>query len=105
MFDSDSEIDNEEISKEFKINIEYAQRFEHNKKREEKAHLEEKYKDYSSGTDSEDAVVEDSDGELITPQVDAQIMTTITMLRRKDKSIYDTATSYFKGICLLGANC
>ncbi|KAJ2784876.1 Ribosome biogenesis protein Kri1 [Coemansia interrupta] len=50
-----------------------------------------------SGSDSSDEsdVEEDDIGELITPELDAQIMKTLTALRSKDKSIYDNSTNFF----------
>ena len=85
------DLDQEEIEG-FSINENYAKRFEYNKKRQELEELSLKYKDQTSDSDSE---IEDEDGELITPQVDAQIMKTITLLQKKSKEIYDGEKKYF----------
>lgn len=80
----------------FSINKGFAKRFEHNKKREEKQKLEELYGSEDED-DSESDEVEDEDGELITPQLDAQIMKTIHLLQKRDSSMYDPATNCFNG--------
>ncbi|KAJ1828914.1 Ribosome biogenesis protein Kri1, partial [Coemansia sp. RSA 2703] len=50
----------------------------------------------SSAESSDESDVEEDDiGELITPELDAQIMKTLTALRSKDKSIYDNNTNFF----------
>ncbi|KAJ1960548.1 Ribosome biogenesis protein Kri1, partial [Dipsacomyces acuminosporus] len=63
----------------------------------------EKYLSDSSsgeGSDSEEStdesdVEEDEHGELVTPEIDAQIMKTLTALRSKNKSIYDGSVNFF----------
>jgi protein KRI1 len=50
--------------------------------------------DYSS-TDSEEDVVEDEDGELVTPAVEAQILRTLAEIRSRDGKIYDPNTKFF----------
>lgn len=49
--------------------------------------------DYTS--DSESDAVEDEDGELVTPAIDAQILRTLADLRAKDSKIYDPAVKFF----------
>ncbi|KAJ2635600.1 Ribosome biogenesis protein Kri1 [Coemansia sp. RSA 1286] len=52
--------------------------------------------DESSEESSEESdIEEDENGELITPELDAQIMKTLTALRSKDKSIYDSKVNFF----------
>ncbi|KAJ2707006.1 Ribosome biogenesis protein Kri1 [Coemansia sp. IMI 203386] len=52
--------------------------------------------DESSEESSEESdLEEDENGELITPELDAQIMKTLTALRSKDKSIYDSKVNFF----------
>ncbi|KAJ1839806.1 Ribosome biogenesis protein Kri1, partial [Coemansia sp. RSA 2703] len=51
--------------------------------------------DSSAESSDESDVEEDDIGELITPELDAQIMKTLTALRSKDKSIYDNNTNFF----------
>ncbi|KAI9505214.1 KRI1-like family C-terminal-domain-containing protein [Coemansia spiralis] len=47
--------------------------------------------DSSSESDAE----EDENGELVTPELDAQIMKALTALRSKDKTIYDSNVNFF----------
>ncbi|WBW70907.1 ribosome biogenesis protein Kri1 [Schizosaccharomyces osmophilus] len=85
----------------FKINENFAKRFEHNKKREEKQKLEEKYgKDLAKQNVSEDEdesseESEDSEGELVTPEVDAAILKILTKIRNKDPDIYNNGQQFF----------
>ncbi|EPS35983.1 hypothetical protein H072_10412 [Dactylellina haptotyla CBS 200.50] len=104
--------DSEEPS--FKINEEYAKRFEHNKKREELHRLEEKYgksasskrrktdgsddsdaDSLASSDDSSSSSDEDEIGELVTNDIDAQIKATITAIRSKDPRVYDAKSNFF----------
>ncbi|KAJ2404285.1 Ribosome biogenesis protein Kri1, partial [Coemansia sp. RSA 2531] len=49
-----------------------------------------------SGSSSEESdAEEDENGELITPEIDAQIMKALSALRSKDKSIYDSKVNFF----------
>ncbi|GFP59409.1 protein KRI1 homolog [Trichoderma asperellum] len=80
----------------FKVNEEYARRFEHNKKREEKHRLEEKLKregdDEDSSSSDED---EDEDGFLATEDLDVQISATLQAIRNKDPRVYDKETTFY----------
>ncbi|KAJ2456179.1 Ribosome biogenesis protein Kri1 [Coemansia sp. RSA 2336] len=56
--------------------------------------------DSSDSSDSEDSEsssdeIEDENGELITPEVDAQIMKTLTALQSKDTSVYNPKVNFF----------
>ncbi|KAI8902729.1 KRI1-like family-domain-containing protein [Globomyces pollinis-pini] len=97
IFDDDDEVIADTTN--FNINKEYAKRYEHNKKREQTQQLQEKYKNElndSGSIDSEsDSEVEDENGELITPQIDAQIMKTIALIRAKDNEVYDQSKTFF----------
>lgn len=94
----------------FKINEEFAKRFEHNKKREEKHRLEEKYgqsngnkrnrfgdaavsSDESSDSDDES---EDDAAELATEDVDTEIFDVLKAIKEKDPRVYDANTKFFK---------
>ncbi|RDW71228.1 hypothetical protein BP6252_07791 [Coleophoma cylindrospora] len=111
--DSDSSEDESaggvELEGGFKINEEYAKRFEHNKKREELQRLEEKYEkpvqpvkgqygdkyDEDSDSSSED---EDDDGFLATEDLDAEISATLQAIRSKDPRVYDEKVTFYKPI-------
>ncbi|KAF2231313.1 Krr1-domain-containing protein [Viridothelium virens] len=89
----------------FKINQEYAKRFEHNKKREERQRLEEKYgksngingeEPSESDESSSEDESEDDEGLLATQDVDAEIMDTLHAIRSRDPRIYDKNKTFFK---------
>ncbi|KAK5108737.1 hypothetical protein LTR62_007884 [Meristemomyces frigidus] len=106
-FDSDASDDvdaghvNSLSGKEFAINEDYAKRFEYNKKREEKARLEEKYGEVKddggdgSEEDSEDES-EDDDAELADETLDAEIFDTLRALKSKDPRIYDSNAKFYR---------
>ncbi|KAJ2499660.1 Ribosome biogenesis protein Kri1 [Coemansia sp. RSA 1972] len=49
-----------------------------------------------SGSDSDsDSEAEDDNGDLISPELDAQIMKTLTALQSKDSSVYDEKVNFF----------
>ena len=87
------------VEEELKVNKDYAKRFNERKQREEKSRLEEKYGSASSddddSEDSESMAEEDEDGSLLTPAVDAQILTTISAIRAQDPALYDPTKSFF----------
>ncbi|KHO00694.1 ribosome biogenesis protein Kri1 [Metarhizium album ARSEF 1941] len=95
--DCDSEAGGAQLEEsDFRVNEEYARRFEHNKKREERHKLEEKFK--GSGKDQDDDEddessssneTEDEDGFLATEDLDAQISATLHAIRNKDPRLYD----------------
>ncbi|KAH8815718.1 KRI1-like family C-terminal-domain-containing protein [Xylogone sp. PMI_703] len=108
---SDSESGGAQLGAEFKINEEYARRFEHNKKREELQRLEEKYSkktkqrpgddDDDEDDDDEDSSsdeTEDDDGFLATEDLDAEISATLQAIRNKDPRVYDNKTTFYKPI-------
>ncbi|KAI1268247.1 KRI1-like family C-terminal-domain-containing protein [Xylariaceae sp. FL1019] len=91
------------------INKDYAKRFEHNKKREERMRLEEKYKatgrnpkhrDDGSGDDDDESgsssdETEDEDGFLATEELDAQISATLQAIKNKDPRVYDGKSTFY----------
>ncbi|GAM82268.1 hypothetical protein ANO11243_002470 [Dothideomycetidae sp. 11243] len=97
--------ESDEGATNFKINEDYAKRFEHNKKREERHRLEEKYKgqgrsfpgqnedDSESDSTSEE---EDDDGDLVTGVLDDEIFATLKALKSKDPRIYDKGTTFYR---------
>ncbi|RDL40694.1 Uncharacterized protein BP5553_00673 [Venustampulla echinocandica] len=96
---------------ELKINKEFANRFEHNKKREELHQLEEKYKKdakpangklygdkYDEDSESSDDEDEDDEGFLATEDLDAEISATLQAIRNKDPRLYDEKVTFYKPI-------
>ncbi|KAL4922701.1 KRI1-like family-domain-containing protein [Aspergillus aurantiobrunneus] len=83
----------------FKINEEYARRFEHNKRREEMQQLEAKLgkSDDEEESSSEDEE-EDDDAELATEAVDAEILETIKAIRSKDPRVYDQNVTFYNSL-------
>ncbi|KKZ58463.1 ATP-dependent Clp protease, protease subunit [[Emmonsia] crescens] len=101
----------------FKINEEYAKRFEYNKKREELQQLEDKYgkstglgkrkkpgdgdaatadgSEEGSSSESED---EDDEGVLATEALDREIFDTLNAIRSKDPRVYDTNVKFYSEI-------
>ncbi|KAJ3312781.1 hypothetical protein HDV04_002746 [Boothiomyces sp. JEL0838] len=89
--------DDEEVKAEITINKSYAKKYEYNKKRQELEQCNELLIEYE-GVDSEESSssedeVEDDVGELVTPEVDAQILKTISMIKAKDSKVYDPQES------------
>ncbi|KAF9243196.1 KRI1-like family C-terminal-domain-containing protein [Melanogaster broomeanus] len=99
--DSDGEENNQNT---LTINEHYAKAFQYKKEREELAQLKEKYgSDYaesglSESDDSDDSedTEEDSDGEELTPAVDAAILRTLARIRKKDPVIYEDGRNVYE---------
>ncbi|KAF8331256.1 Krr1-domain-containing protein [Amanita rubescens] len=86
--------DNEETH-QLTVNEHFAKAYQHRKEREELQKLKDKYgSDFEEeegsdeSTDSESAESEDEDGQELTPAVDAAILRTLAMIKRKDPAIY-----------------
>ncbi|KAI9844322.1 MAG: KRRI-Interacting protein 1 [Thelocarpon superellum] len=98
----------------FKINQEFARRFDHNKKREELHRLEEKYGKGSAGghfrasrtrddgkdqqesdDDSSTSEEEDDEAFLATEQLDAEISATLAAIKSKDPRVYDEKVTFY----------
>ncbi|KAF2101271.1 Krr1-domain-containing protein, partial [Rhizodiscina lignyota] len=93
----------------FKVNEEYAKRFEHNAKRAELHRLEEKYgkskpktsrKEDNGDDDSDESTSEseDDEGELATERLDAEISATLNAIRSKDPRVYDKSSKFYSAI-------
>ncbi|EED20115.1 ribosome biogenesis protein Kri1 [Talaromyces stipitatus ATCC 10500] len=96
----------------FKINEEYARRFEYNKKREERQQLEAKLGKTSINSrnqgdgdeqsndeeDSSDEEEEDEDGELATEALDTEIFATLDAIRSKDPRVYDKNAKFYSEV-------
>ncbi|KAK7521153.1 KRI1-like family C-terminal-domain-containing protein [Phyllosticta citriasiana] len=98
--DSASSSDESEV--DFKINSEYARRFEYNKRRDEMQRLEEKYGKSKIGKDdagsddgSSDSEEEDDDGILATVDLDKEISNTLNAIRNKDPRVYDDKVKFY----------
>ncbi|KAH0558537.1 hypothetical protein GP486_004806 [Trichoglossum hirsutum] len=96
-----------------KINEEFANRFEHNKKREEMHRLEEKYgkssvtqkrkvedvddgnSDAPDSEESSDSEEDDDEGILVTAALDAEISATIQAIRTKDPRVYNEQSIFY----------
>ena len=80
---------NEDAAGQLSVNKDFAEKFEQKKQQEELSRLEEKYgkgkvDDVQGSTDTE-SEEEDEDGELLTPSVDAQILTTLGNHQGKER--------------------
>ncbi|SPO02775.1 related to protein KRI1 [Cephalotrichum gorgonifer] len=91
--DSDSDADDGGV--QLKVNEEYAKRFEHNKKREERQKLEEKYKGDGDSESDSTSESEDEDAFLATEDLDVHISETLNALKSKDPRIYDKNVKFF----------
>ncbi|KAI9680966.1 MAG: KRRI-Interacting protein 1 [Trizodia sp. TS-e1964] len=101
----------EGVEAKFKINEEFAKRFEHNKKREEMHKLEEKYGNLSASNKRKHANVEndekysdgssstsedeDDDGFLATEALDAEIAATLHAIKSKDPRVYKAESKFY----------
>lgn len=85
----------------FGLNKDFAQAYETKKRNEELSKLQDKYgKDYTLSDEEdeeEDLSDDDSDAELVTPQVDAAILRTLAKIRQKDPSVYEEGREVFDG--------
>lgn len=85
----------------FKINTDYAKRFEHNKKREELQRLQEKYGDEvdddgAAGSEEDsDSETEDEEAVLATEALDAEIFATLNAIKNKDPRVYDEKVTFY----------
>ncbi|KAG9307776.1 hypothetical protein G9A89_023341 [Geosiphon pyriformis] len=81
------------------INQDFAKRYEERKRGEELSKLKEKYGDRAIKEDEEESSSsseeEDEFGELVTPEVDLQIMKTITAIRARNPKVYDPRADFF----------
>lgn len=93
--DADASADDDAI---LTVNEDYAKRFKHNKEREDRMRLEEKYgkdtklEESESSSEDED---EDDDAELVTHELDNEIFETLQAIRSKDPRIYDKNSKFY----------
>jgi len=104
--DGDSDDDDDEnvalkSASGFNINTKFAREYEQRKRREEltkhrKVNFDLDEDDVDGNEDdSSSSESEDEEGELLTPQLDAQIVKTLKALRRKDESVYDKNATFY----------
>lgn len=60
--------------------------------------------DVDDSDDSEDTE-EDSDGEELTPAVDAAILRTLALIRKRDPAIYEGGRQVFEGVFRFSRSC
>ena len=109
-------IQTDDNSNEFDLKIDkaYAKNYEEKKQREEYSklkeihggdiysnlsdqdHLSTRGLDDQEGSNSSSSEEEDEIGELITPELDAQILRTISLIRSKDPVVYDGTKNFFE---------
>ncbi|KAI9334272.1 KRI1-like family C-terminal-domain-containing protein [Obelidium mucronatum] len=89
----------EDTNAEFSINKSFAQKYEERKKAEEISFLKDRYGDRydeeDDASDSESDEEEDENGELLTKELDLQILKTIGIIRSKKPEIYDPKKVFF----------
>ena len=79
------------------INQEFADRYLHNKQRDELHRLQDQYDQSGSDESSEsEDETEDEDGDELTPNIDAAIFRTLAKIRSKDASLYDSSVNVFE---------
>jgi len=96
----------------FSINSKYAQEYQSRKQKEELVKERERRQRYgedddddgdsdndddSSSSSSSSSTDEDEDAELLTPNLDRDILKTINALRNKDETIYNSNVRFFSG--------
>lgn len=83
----------------FKINDDYAKRFEHNQKRADLHRLEEKYGKGAPQEESEESSTdesEDDEADLVTADLDDEIFATLNAIKNKDPRVYDEKVKFYK---------
>lgn len=115
----------DEDNAQLSVNAAFALKYEEKKKSEELSNLRDKYGhlehinaerleqlasgvafgeaagedlneiDSESDSDSESGVDEDETGQLVTPEIDAQILRTIAAIRTRDPRCYDASSTFF----------
>ncbi|KAH8692870.1 KRI1-like family C-terminal-domain-containing protein [Talaromyces proteolyticus] len=90
--ESESDGDNNGVSG-FKINKEFARKYEHNQKRKERAELQRKFA--TNEEDDSEEEDEDEDGELATEALDSEIQATLSAIKSKDPRLYDKNVNFY----------
>jgi len=85
-----------EIEDAFTINEQFASKYESRKKSEELSRLRDKYGSDLGESDSSSDEEEDENGELVTPEIDSQIVKVIEQIRLKDPIVYIKDKNFFE---------
>ena len=80
----------------FKINEQFAKKFEYNQRRQLLEKGQQKYGDLDSGSESDEVEEEDDDGELINTRVEEKFLETIALIRENDPKIKQVTEDLFK---------
>ncbi|BGO92911.1 hypothetical protein NBRC10512_006073 [Rhodotorula toruloides] len=84
----------------FKVNEQFAEKYEQKKRGEELSKLQDKYgKDYQLPEDDDESTdysTDDEAAELVTPEVDAAILRTLAKIRARDPSVYEQGREVFE---------
>ena len=94
LFDADDGSSDEAEETSLKVNKSYAKRFETRKRIQETAQLKAKYGDEAE--DDSDEESEDDEAKMLTPALDAQILTTIEKIRNKRPELYEAGSTFFE---------
>jgi protein KRI1 len=86
----------DETSSAFKINKDFAKRFEHNKRRELLERGRDKFGSLLDGESESSESEEDDDGELINAAVEKKFLETIAMIRDNDPKLKKVQGELFK---------
>eukprot|EP01031_Cornospumella_fuschlensis_P034425 gene34425-41666_t len=90
---SDDDSDADQTAGSLRVNKAFASKYEERKRRDELA----KARDLlEQGEDESDSETEDEDAELLSAELDLQIINTINCIKRKDPKIYDASSKWFE---------
>ena len=92
MYDSDSSSDSEDG---FRINQEYAEKYDKWRQKEELQKLKDKYGDISDDRDESSSESEDEDAEALTNKLEKEWLQTLSALKHRDPKIYDKNTTFY----------
>ncbi|KAF1983977.1 hypothetical protein K402DRAFT_406437 [Aulographum hederae CBS 113979] len=96
LFEDDDDESHKASDAAFNINRKFAARFEHNKQREEKHQLEEKYGNMAAPESSSDSESSSEDEmEFFQSTTNAEIDATLAALQSKDPRIWDQTTKFY----------
>ncbi|CAH7688086.1 KRI1-like family-domain-containing protein [Phakopsora pachyrhizi] len=89
--------DSDHSENEFNYDEDYARKYERQKRSQELMRLKDKYgEDYEPSDSDESLSSEDSDAELVTPEVDAAIFKTLARIKMADPKLYSGQDEVFQ---------